>query len=479
MTEHRIEKDSMGEVKVPAKAYYGAQTQRAVENFPISGQPLPARLIRALGLVKIAAAAANRDLGKLKPEIAEPIIKAAREVAEGKLDDQFPIDVYQTGSGTSSNMNANEVISNRAIELTGGDRFQAKKPIHPNDHVNMGQSTNDMFPTAIHVAVGVAIAKELVPALERLLRTLNDKSKQWDDIIKIGRTHLADATPIRLGQEMSGYARQIELALDRAKRALHAVLELPAGGTAVGTGINTHPKFGAAVAQVLAKETGVPFIEAKNHFEANANRDGLVECSGQLRAIAVSLFTIANNIRWLGSGPRCGFFEIILPDRQPGSSIMPGKVNPVMCESMMQLCARVIGNDQCLAFSGATGGNFELNIMMPVMGLAALESVQLLASGTQAFIDFCAVEMEANRAACEKQVEWSMAMVTSLNPLIGYDMAAAIAKEAFKSGKTVRDLCLEKIKAGTLKKKDSTEVVKEAELNKALDPRAMTEPERG
>jgi fumarate hydratase class II len=478
MSEFRVEKDSMGEVKVPAKAYYGAQTQRAVENFPISGQPLPTRLIRALGLVKIAAAVANRDLGKLKAELAEPIIKAAREVAEGKLNDQFPVDVYQTGSGTSSNMNANEVISNRAVEMTGGDRFQQKKAIHPNDHVNMGQSTNDMFPTAIHVAVAAAIEKELIPALERLLRTLNDKAAQWDAIIKIGRTHLADATPIRLGQEVSGFARQVERCLHQAREGQRAIMELPAGGTAVGTGINTHPGFGAKVAEVLAKETRIAFVEAKNHFEANANRDGLVECSGQLRAVAVSLFSIANNIRWLGSGPRCGFYEIMLPDRQPGSSIMPGKVNPVMCETMMQVCARVLGNDQTIAFSGATGGQFQLNVMMPVMGLAALESVQLLASCTQAFVDFCALEMEANRAACARQVEWSMAMVTSLNPLIGYDAAAAVAKEAFKSGKTVRELCLEKIKAGTLKKKDSSVVVQEAELTKALDPRAMTEPEK-
>jgi fumarate hydratase, class II len=479
MSEFRVEKDSMGDVKVPAQAYYGAQTQRAVENFPISGQPLPSRLIQALGLVKVAAALANRDLGKLKADLAEPIIKAAREVAEGKFDNQFPVDIYQTGSGTSSNMNVNEVISNRAIELTGGNRFDKKKTVHPNDHVNMGQSTNDMFPTAIHVAAGKTIAKELLPALERLGATLSDKAKRWDNIIKIGRTHLADATPIRLGQEISGYARQVELSIDRARRALHAVLELPAGGTAVGTGINTHPKFGAKVAEVLAQETGVPFVEARNHFEANANRDGLVECSGQLRAISVSLFSIANNIRWLGSGPRCGFFEVILPDRQPGSSIMPGKVNPVMCEAMMQVCARVMGNDQCLAFSGATGGQFELNIMMPVMGLAILESIQLLSSCTQAFVDFCALEMEANQAACEKQVEWSMAMVTSLNPLIGYDTAAAIAKEAFKVGKTVRELCLEKIKAGTLKKKDGDVVVKEAELSAALNPRSMTEPEKG
>jgi fumarate hydratase class II len=426
----------------------------------------------------VAAAIANRELGKLKAEIAEPIIQAAREVADGKHDAQFPIDVYQTGSGTSSNMNANEVISNRAIEMTGGNRFDKKKPIHANDHVNMGQSTNDMFPTAIHVAAGQAIQTKLLPALQRFREVLADKAKQWDSIIKIGRTHLADATPIRLGQEVSGYARQVELSMERARRALNAVLELPAGGTAVGTGINTHPRFGARVAEVLARETGVSFVEAKNHFESNANRDGLVECSAELRTIAVSLFSVANNIRWLGSGPRCGFFEIMLPDRQPGSSIMPGKVNPVMCESMMQVCARVLGNDQTIAFAGATGGQFELNIMMPVMGLAILESIQLLASCTQAFVDFCALEMEANRAGCEKQVEQSLAMVTSLNPLIGYDAAAAVAKEAFKSGKTVRELCLEKMKAGTLKKKDSEQVVRETELNAALNPRSMTEPEK-
>lgn len=476
MSEFRIEKDSMGEVKVPSHAYYSAQTQRAVENFPVSGMPLPRRLVRALGQVKVAAALANRELGKLKHDIAEHIVKAGREVVEGKFDDHFPIDVYQTGSGTSSNMNVNEVISNRAIENTGGNRHDAKKHIHPNDHVNMGQSTNDMFPTAIHVAVGIAIQKELIPALERFHKVLVEKAKKWDDIIKIGRTHLADATPIRLGQEFSGYARQVKLAVERCQRGLQAILELPAGGTAVGTGINSHPQFGRKVAEILAKETGIPFVEAENHFEANANRDGLVECSGQLRAVAVSLFSLANNIRWLGSGPRCGFYEIMLPDRQPGSSIMPGKVNPVMCESLMQVCARVIGNDATVAFSGATGGQFELNIMMPVMGLASIESVELLASGVRAFIDFCAIEMEANREGCEKQVEQSLAMVTSLNPLIGYDQAAAMAKEAFKSGKTVRQLCLEKMKAGQLKKKDSEAVVSEAELKAALDPRRMTEP---
>jgi fumarate hydratase class II len=472
MTEYRIEKDSMGEVRVPAQAYYGAQTQRAVENFPISGWTLPPPLIHALGLVKLACATANRDLGKLtgsgKNRLTEAqvqaLLTACREVAEGKFDDQFPVDVFQTGSGTSSNMNANEVIANRAIELSGGDRFQKDKPIHPNDHVNMGQSTNDIFPTAIHVAVACQIRQKLQPALQRLHAVLAEKAAAWDRIIKIGRTHLADATPIRLGQEFSGLARQIELSVERAEKAIQPLLELPAGGTAVGTGINTHPEFGRRVAAVLARETGIPFVEARNHFEANAQRDGLVEAHGQLRTIAVTLFNVSNNIRWLASGPRCGFYEIKLPDRQPGSSIMPGKVNPVMCESLMQVAARVLGNDHTLSFSGATGGQFQLNIMMPVMGHAALESVQLLAAGTQAFIDFCAAEMEANPEACEAAVEKSLAMVTSLNPYIGYERAAALAKEAFQTGKTIRQLCREK------------QVLPEETLQEALDPWRMTEP---
>jgi fumarate hydratase class II len=472
MTSYRIEKDSMGDVQVPAQAYYGAQTQRAVENFPISGWTLPRALIRAMGLVKLACATANRDLGKLtkagKNKLnegqVEKLLAACREVAEGKLDDQFPIDVFQTGSGTSSNMNANEVIANRAIELLGGDRFHKDKPVHPNDHVNMGQSTNDIFPTSIHVAVALEIHRELIPALERLQKVLTDKASAWDKIIKIGRTHLADATPLRLGQEIGGFVRQIELSAARAKKAIEPILELPAGGTAVGTGINTHPEFGQRVAAALAKETGLPFVEALDHFEANAQRDGLVECHGQLRTIAVTLFNVANNIRWLGSGPRCAFYEVKLPDRQPGSSIMPGKVNPVMCESMMQVAARVLGNDQTLAFSGATGGQFQLNIMMPVMGHAALESVQLLASATRAFVDFCAIEMEANPEACEASVEKSLSMVTSLNPHIGYERAAALAKEAFKSGKTIRELCRDQ------------NILPEATLKTALDPWSMTEP---
>src|SRR5262245_48024035 len=469
---HRIEKDSMGDVHVPAQAYYGAQTQRAVENFPISGWNLPPALIRALGLVKLACATANRDLGKLtktgknklNDQQVEKLLAACREVAEGQHDSQFPIDVFQTGSGTSSNMNANEVIANRAIELLGGDRFHKDKPVHPNDHVNMGQSTNDIFPTAIHVAVALQINNDLGPALERLRDVLAKKAAEWDKIIKIGRTHLADATPLRLGQEIGGFARQLQLSMNRAASAIHSILELPAGGTAVGTGINTHPEFGRRVAEVLAKETGLAFVEAQNHFEANAQRDGLVECHGQLRTIAVTLVNVANNIRWLGSGPRCAFYEIKLPDRQPGSSIMPGKVNPVMCESMMQVCARVMGNDQTVAFSGATGGQFQLNIMMPVMGHAALESVQLLASATRAFVDFCAIEMEANPEACDASVEKSLSMVTSLNPHIGYERAAALAKEAYKSGKTIPELCREQ------------NILPEATLKTALDPWSMTEP---
>ena len=473
MSEFRQEKDSMGYVNVPAKAYYGAQTQRAVENFPISGWPLHKHLIHAMGLVKFACGVANRDLGKLTGTGKNPLntqqvtamLQAAQEVVQGKFDQEFPIDVFQTGSGTSSNMNVNEVISNRALEILGLDRFQAQKAVHPNDHVNMGQSTNDTFPTAIHVAVACAIKDHLIPALSKFHKVIAEKAEQWDKIIKIGRTHLADATPLRLGQEFGGFARQLELSIERAERALQAVLELPVGGTAVGSGINTHPEFGRRVAAELKQQTDIPFIEAVNHFEANAQRDGLVECHGQLRMIAVTLFNLSNNVRWLGSGPRCGFYEVMLPDRQPGSSIMPGKVNPVMCESMMQVAARVMGNDQTVSFSGATGGNFQLNIMMPVMGQTTLESVELLANVSNAFVDFCAIEMEANEERCNASVENSLAMVTSLNPHIGYEKAADLAKQAVKSGKTIRELCLEQ------------KILDEATLNKALDPMSMTEPQ--
>jgi fumarate hydratase class II len=473
MAEQRTEYDSMGEIKVPATAYYGAQTQRAVENFPVSGWPLPPAMIHAMGRVKYACGIANRDLGKLTHSGKNPLtdaqvaamLSAAQEVIDGKLDDQFPIDVFQTGSGTSSNMNINEVVANRAIELENGDRFGREKPVHPNDHVNMGQSTNDTFPTAIHVAVGVELKTKLIPALTRFAETLHAKAEKWDRVIKIGRTHLMDATPLRLGQEIGGMARQVDLSIERANQAMKAICELPVGGTAVGSGINTHPEFGARVAADLARQTGVPFVEAINHFEANAQRDGLVDSHSQLKTIATSLFNIANNIRWLGSGPRCGFYEIALPTRQPGSSIMPGKVNPVMCESLMQLTARVMGNDQTITVSGAAGGQFQLNIMMPVMCHTILESIMLLSNGVDAFVNFCAAEMEANIEVCESFVEKSLSMCTSLNPYIGYEAAASLAKEAFKTGKTIRELCREK------------ELLPEETLNEALDPMRMTEPQ--
>ena len=473
MTEYRIERDSMGDVQVPAQAYYSAQTQRAVENFPVSGWPLPPALLRAMGLVKYACAIANRDLGKLTGSGKNPLnatqvdalLNAAKEVAGGGLADQFPIDVFQTGSGTSSNMNVNEVISNRAIELTGGDRFAKEKSIHPNDHVNMGQSTNDTFPTAIHVAVAMEIHNDLIPALEEFHQQLAAKALEWDRVIKIGRTHLMDATPLRLGQEFGGFARQIELSLTRGRAALAAVLELPVGGTAVGSGINTHPEFGGRVAAALADETSISFIEAANHFEANAQRDGLVEAHGQLKTIATTLFNVANNIRWLGSGPRCGFFEVSLPERAPGSSIMPGKVNPVMCESLMQVAARVMGNDQTITVCGAAGGNFQLNIMMPVMGHTTLESIHLMTNGVRAFIEFCMHGLTANEDVCEAAVEQSLSMSTSLNPLIGYEKASKLTKEAFATGKTIRELAHEQ------------QLVSEEELTRALDPMSMTEPQ--
>ena len=343
--------------------------------------------------------------------------------------------------------------------------METDKAIHPNDHVNMGQSTNDTFPTAIHVAAATQIKDALIPALQQLRDTLLEKSKQWEEVIKIGRTHLMDATPLTLGQEIGGLARQLDLSVVRANKAMKSILELPVGGTAVGSGINTHPEFGSRVAAVLAKETGIEFVEAENHFEANAQRDALVECHGQLRAIATTLFNVSNNIRWLGSGPRCGFYELALPTRQPGSSIMPGKVNPVMCESMMQLTARVMGNDQGIAVSGAAGGQFQLNIMMPMMAHTTLESIQLLAKGTTAFDEFCAKEMSANVEICASYVEKSLSMITSLNPYIGYAKASELAKEAFKSGKTIRELCLEQ------------EILDVDTLAEALDPMSMTKPQ--
>jgi fumarate hydratase class II len=458
----RTEKDSMGAMEVPFDALYGATTQRAVLNFPISGYRFGRPFIRALGLVKWAAAQANRDLGKLDEERASLIVQAAEEVIEGKLDAHFPIDIYQTGSGTSTNMNVNEVIANRISQIVG-KAIGSKDPVHPNDHVNMGQSSNDVIPTAIHIAAGEALRNELMPALELLQNGLEAKTQEFWDVIKIGRTHLMDATPVRLGQEFSGYAKQVEYGKLRAGNAIAAIEELALGGTAVGTGLNCHPEFSGKVMGYLWNRTGVAFREARNHFEAQGAKDGLVEASSQLRTIAVSLFKVANDIRWLSSGPRCGIGEIQLPATQPGSSIMPGKVNPVICESMMQVCAQVFGNDTAILWGGANG-NLELNVMMPVMAHNLLESIRLLTNVIRAFQEKCVAGITVNRERCNELVEYSMAMVTSLAPIIGYDRAADIAKESAKTGKTVREICR------------AQKVLPEAELNRALDPVEMTKP---
>ncbi len=461
-TNQRIERDSMGEMPVPATAYWGAQTQRAVLNFPISGYRFGRQMIRALGLVKKAAAEANGDLGRLKPDLAKLIVQAASEVVEGKLDEQFVIDVFQTGSGTSSNMNANEVIANRANEIHTG-KIGGKDPIHPNDHVNMGQSSNDVIPTAIHVATCEALQDDLIPALRQLLVALDAKAVEFDKIMKIGRTHLMDATPIRLGQEFGGYAAQARKAAGRAESAIKALLELPIGGTAVGTGINTHVDFGRLVADRLAAETKIPFVEAENHFEGQASKDGLVEASGQLKAIAVGMTKIANDIRWLGSGPRCGLGELLLPATQPGSSIMPGKVNPVMSEALIQASVQAIAADTAVTIC-ARDSIFELNTMMPLIAYDLLEAIRILAAAVRAFTERCVVGLQANQKRCEELVEWSLAMCTSLAPVIGYDKAAEIAKEAYKTGKTVRQIALDK---GVLPKE---------QLDKILDPDSMTRP---
>ena len=452
----------MGEMVVPESALYGASTQRAVLNFPISGYRFSRPFIRALGLVKWAAAQANHDLGLLDAHRAAFVVQAAEEVVEGKLDDHFPLDIFQTGSGTSTNTNANEVIANRAAQLAGKP-IGSKDPVHPNDHVNMGQSSNDVIPSAIHVSAAEELRNRLLPALEKLRAALDAKAKEFWDIIKIGRTHLMDATPVRLGQEFSGYAQQIEYAQERAEKAIEVLRELALGGTAVGTGLNRHIEFPGKVMHHLHQRTGIEFYEAKNHFEAQGSKDAVVEASGQLKTIATSLFKVANDIRLLGSGPRCGIGEIQLPATQPGSSIMPGKVNPVMCESMMMVCAQVFGNDTCITWAGANG-NFELNVMMPVMAHDVLESIRLLANSADAFAEKCVTGIVANRERCQELVELSMAMVTSLAPKIGYDRAAEIAKESAKTGKTVRELCAEK------------NVLPEAELNRILDPVSMTEP---
>ncbi len=430
----------MGEMQVPQNAFYGAQTARAVENFPISSLRFPRSFIRALGLIKKHAAATNFTLGGLPENIAWAIQKAAQEVVGGKWDSHFVVDIFQTGSGTSTNMNANEVIANRAIEINGGKR--GDKSVHPNDHVNRGQSSNDVIPSAIHLAALDQIAHELLPALNDLQSALAAKAREFDDVLKIGRTHLQDATPIRLGQEFSGYASQVEHGIEPLRRVREPLGELALGGTAVGTGINTHSEFARRTIQAIANETGLPLREARNHFSAQGGIEPLVQTSGALKSIAVSLIKIANDIRWLGSGPRCGLGELKLPATQPGSSIMPGKVNPVMCEMVIQVGAQVLGNDATISFAG-TFGNFELNTMLPVTAYNLLQSIELLTSASRVFTARCIAGLEADRAKCEGNIEQSLAMCTALAPEIGYDQAAKIAKLAYESGRTVRQVAVE------------------------------------
>ncbi len=454
--EFRIEKDSLGEMKVPAHARYGPQTQRAVENFPISGQRFGRRFIQALGVVKRAAAESNAELGNLPEDVAAAIASAAGEVAEGKWDDEFVLDIYQTGSGTSTNMNTNEVVAHRASELLGAS-------VHPNDHVNFGQSSNDVIPTAIHVSARVAVEEELLPALGHMHATLAAKARQFDGIVKSGRTHLMDATPVRLGQEFAGYARQVDRGIERVRAAAAELSELALGGTATGTGINTHPDFAARAIGRISKATGIDFVEAADHFEAQGAKDAAVSLAGALNTVATSFMKIADDIRWLGSGPTSGLFEIRLPAIQPGSSIMPGKVNPVMSEAMMMVCARVMGNHTTITVAGSRG-NFELNVMMPVLGHALLESITLLANIARAFTDRCVAGIEANEERARELLERNPSIATALNPYIGYDEAAVVAKESAKRGVSVRDIVRER------------GLLPEDEIDAALDVRSMTEP---
>jgi fumarate hydratase, class II len=457
MQKFRIEHDSMGELEVPAEALYGASTQRAVENFMISGQAMHPALVHAYGLIKEVAAMANGKIGVLDRDLARVIAGAACEVAEGKHDAHFPVDVFQTGSGTSTNMNANEVIATLCRQR-GVD-------VHPNDHVNLGQSSNDTFPTAIHIATCLQIRDGLMPALGLLEKTFLEKSTEFHDVLKIGRTHLMDAVPMRLGQEFSGYAKQAERGIDRCQKAIKVLLEIPLGGTAIGTGLNSHPDFSETAISLLNERTEFRFHRAENPFEAQAARDALVEAHGQLNAIATSLHKIANDIRLLASGPRCGIGEINLPAIQPGSSIMPGKVNPVLCEAVTMVAARVFGNQTTVTFCGANG-QFELNTYMPLMGQCVLESTQLLANSSKTFAEKCVSGITANRERCEELIELSFSMVTSLVPLIGYEQAAAIAKEAMLSGKTIRAICSEKL--GVLG-------MTAEQLAAALDPASMAD----
>ncbi len=460
-TRTRTERDSMGEFQVPADAYYGANTMRAVVNFPISDLRFPRSFIQALGLIKLAAAQVNKELGLLDAKLADAVVAAAQEVADGKLDSQFVVDIFQTGSGTSTNMNANEVISNRAIEMLGGV-IGSKKPVHPNDHVNLGQSSNDVIPTAIHLAAARSIQYDLIPALEELHKALAAKAQEFMPIVKTGRTHLQDATPVRLGQEFLGYAGQVERAIRRLRHALEELSEVALGGTAVGTGVNTHPEFAQRVCEKLSAMTGVKVRETDNHFQAQSTLDGVVETSGVLKTIAVSLMKIANDIRWMGSGPRAGIGEINLPAVQPGSSIMPGKVNPVIPESVCQVAAQVIGNDVTITIAGQSG-NFELNVMMPVAAYNLLQSISLLAAASRNFARQCIVGITATEKGPE-MVEKGLAIVTTLVPHIGYDAAAEIAKEAQKTGRTIREVARERTS------------LSDEELDRILDPASMTEP---
>jgi fumarate hydratase, class II len=459
---YRIERDSMGPVRVPKEAYYGAQTQRAVENFPVSGWRFGREFLYALGLIKYASAKTNFELGLLGKRIVKAIEQASQEVMEGRWDKQFVVDIFQTGSGTSTNMNGNEVIANRANEILGSKRG-AYRPVHPNDHVNLGQSSNDVFPSATYIASVTLLQQKFLPALRDLHKALQDKGREFHSILKIGRTHLQDATPIRLGQEFGGYARQVELGIHRIQNAIKSLSELPLGGTAVGTGINTHPLFAKKVIAIMNKKTGYRFSEAVDHFEAQGAKDALVEMSGMLKIVAVSLIKIANDIRWLGSGPRCGIGEIHLQDTQPGSSIMPGKVNPVIPESLVQVCAQVIGNDSAITLAGLSG-NFELNVMMPLITYNLLQSIHLLANAVNNFSKRCIQGLKADRKRCEEMVEKSLALATALTPKIGYEKAARIAKKAYVQDKTIRQVVEEE---GLFPKE---------ELNLLLDPRSMIAP---
>ncbi|MDF2966660.1 MAG: aspA [Nocardioidaceae bacterium] len=459
--EHRIEYDTMGEVRVPRDALWRAQTQRAVENFPISGTPLESAHIRALGQIKGACATVNAELGVLDKDMADAIAEAADAVASGAHDDQFPVDVFQTGSGTSSNMNVNEVVATLATRALGRD-------VHPNDHVNASQSSNDVFPTSIHVAATEAAIGDLVPALDHLAAAFEAKAAELSQVVKSGRTHLMDATPVTLGQEFGGYAAQLRRGIERIEASLPRLAEVPLGGTAVGTGINTPVGFPQRVIELLAKRTGLPITEAPDHFEAHGARDGLVEFSGQLRTIAVGLTKICNDLRWMGSGPRTGLAEIALPDLQPGSSIMPGKVNPVLPEATLMVCAQVVGNDQTITVAGASGA-FELNVMLPVMARNLLESIRLLGNASRILADRCVSGITADVDRCREYAESSPSVVTPLNRYIGYENAAKVAKQAVKERRTIREVVLEN---GYVERGDLTE----QQLDDALDVLSMTAP---